>query len=88
MIIDLTEEEYMMIVKAVNAARLFYEERNNKAEVANCNHLTNILIVADKISVEVGKGITEAGWKGLDDFFEERKQMDSDTAKVIKFPGK
>ena len=86
--IDFTEDEYMMIVKAVNAARLFYEERNNKAEVANCDHLTKILMVADKISVEVGKGITESGWQDLNEFLNERKQIDSDTAKVIKFPGK
>lgn len=86
--IDLTEEEYMQIVKSVNAARLFYEERNNQAEVENCDHLTKILMVADRITIEVGKGITEAGWQGLNEFLSERKQMDLDAAKVVKFPGR
>lgn len=86
--IDLTGEEYMMVIKAVNAARLYYEKIGNQIEVANCDHLTKILMVADKISFEVGKGITEAGWQDLEEFMKERKQMNSDTTKVIQFPGK
>ncbi|MDO7788790.1 hypothetical protein P6N53_16315 [Desulforamulus aquiferis] len=86
--IDLTDDEYMMVIKAVNAARLFYEEKGNQAEVANCNHLTKILMVGDKITFEVGKGITEGGWKDLEEFMKERKKEELETAKVIKFPGK
>ncbi|MDO7788801.1 hypothetical protein [Desulforamulus aquiferis] len=88
MIIDLTTEEYAMMITAVNTARFFYEQNGNTVQVGNCNHLTKILMVADKISFEVGKGITEGGWKDLEEFLRERKQMNQDESKVIKFPGR